>query len=91
MKGRARARMTEANFVAATTDPAPMRLDQQGAEPSPAALVTFAEELGRLLARRLLDVPGSRRGYSIPEILLGASVMAFIWILVAQALGLLPH
>ena len=88
MRRKPRSRMTEANRIAATTTDAPaMRLNQQGAEAPPTALVTFAEELGRLLARRLLNVPGRRRGYSLPEILLGASAMAVVWILIARTLG----
>jgi hypothetical protein len=55
-----------------------------------AALLDLAEELGRLLARRELAKPSNRRGYSLPELLLGAAVMALAWVLVARALGLLP-
>jgi len=56
----------------------------------PTALLDLAEELGRLLARRELAPPNRRRGYSLPELLLGAAVVALAWVLVARALGLLP-
>ncbi len=55
------------------------------------ALIDIAEELGRLLARRLLADPGRRRGYSLVEILLGATVMVVMWVLIARLLGWLPH
>ena len=56
-----------------------------------APLHDLAEELGRLLARRELARSNGRRGYSLPQILIGASVLAVLWILVARSLGLLPH
>ena len=92
MKHRAGTTTTGANGVAAATKDAPaMRPDQQVAEASPAALVTFAEELGRLVARRELGNTRNRRGYGLPELLLGASVMAYLWVLVARVLGWLLH
>ncbi len=82
MGRRARATMTGANGVAVTTTGAPaMRLDQQGAEASPAALVTFAEEFGTLLARQLLAGPNRRRGYSLPEELVGLAFNAVMLLL----------
>jgi len=56
-----------------------------------AALLDLAEELGRLLARRELARPNRRRGYSLPELLLGAAVMALAWLLVSRFLGWLPR
>lgn len=53
-------------------------------------LISLAEELGRLLARRLRS-DGNRRGYGLPELLLGAAVMALTLIFVARLLAWLPH
>ena len=87
-----RATIAEAKRLAVTTADAPtMQANQPPAGALPTALVTLAEELGRLVARRELVQVKSRRGYSLPELLLGASIMALLWILVARALGSLPH
>ena len=56
-----------------------------------AALLDLAEELGRLLARRELARPNGRRGYSLPELFLGAAVMALVWLLVLRFSGWLPR
>ena len=53
-------------------------------------LIALAEELGRLLARRVLS-DRDRRGYGLHELLLGAAMMALTWIFVARLLGWLAH
>ena len=77
--------------VATTTNAQTMPLNQHAAEVPPAALVAFAEELGRLLARRLLADLDCRRGYSLPESLLGAVTLVLLLLLAARGLGLLPR
>ena len=67
----------------------PRQAEQPAAGAATARLVVLAEELGRLLARRELARPDHRRGYSLPEALIGATVAAFVWILIAKSLGLL--
>ena len=87
-----RATMTEAKRVAVTTADAPtMQADQPGAGASHTALVTLAEELGRLLARRELARPDRRRGYSLPELLVGALIFILLWVLIGRFLDWLPH
>ena len=54
-------------------------------------LIAFAEELGRLLARREVLMSRSRRAYALPELLFGAGVMTAVWVLIARALGWLAH
>ena len=66
---------------------APSQVDQPVACTTSAALVALAEELGRLLARRELSQLRNRRGYGLPELLLGASVMAVVSILIARTPG----
>ncbi len=68
---------------------APPEAKQSAGGAAAAGLVVLAEELGRLLARRELARPDRRRGYSLPEALIGATVAAFVWILIAKSLGLL--
>ena len=68
-----------------TSDPPQAHPTEAGA--ISAALLTLAEEFGRLLARRELATIRGRRAYALPELLLGASVMALIWVWVARALG----
>ena len=53
--------------------------------------MTLAEDLGRLLARRELAKVKDRRGYGLPEFLLGLSIMAIMWILISRALGWSSH
>lgn len=62
-------------------------MEQPAAGAASAALMALAEELGRLLARRELADIRNRRGYTLPELLLGMSVMAVVWILIAGALS----
>ncbi len=69
------------------TESSKAQAGRHAVEKSPAALVDLAEELGRLLARRLLADPGSRRGYSLPETLIGATIMAMMWFLIARTLS----
>ena len=56
-----------------------------------AALTALADELGRLLAQRELAKVRDRRAYALPELLLGASVMAVVMALIARAVGWLVH
>ena len=80
--------ITERRGESASSSTHQERLD---ASPTAERLVAFAEELGRLLARRELAKIGSRRAYSMAELVLGASVMATAWVLIARALGWLAH
>lgn len=91
MRPKASAITTEASAAATTTDAPTLQLDQRAGEASPAALVTFAEEFARLLARRLLADLDRRRGYSLPEFLLGALILALVMLLAVRGLGLVPR
>ena len=87
---RERARLAVPDGQGGVTSPAV----QDGPPPNPpasACLGNFAEELGRVLARRLLAVPDMRRGYSLPELLLGAVGLALLWLLIVRGLGLFPR
>ena len=91
MGGRAKARTVATKCVAATVaEASSSRADRHAVEAPSAPLLALAEELGRLLARRLLTDQG-RRGYSLPELLFGAVVVAIVWVLIARTLGLLVH
>lgn len=52
-----------------------------GAPPAPAALLAVAEELGRLMARRLLTSSDYRKGYSLPKSLIGLTFNAVMLLL----------
>lgn len=67
------------------------RQDHPGVLSTSEAVVSLAEELGRLLARRLLADPGRRRGYSLAEVILGAAVMALMLVVIARASGLISR
>ena len=58
-----------------------------GVVPTSDALISAGEELGRLLARRLLADTGPRRGYSLIELVWGATVIAALVLLAARLLG----
>ena len=77
--------------VVTTTNAQTMPLNQQAAEVPPAALVGFADVLGRLLARRSRADLDRRRGYSLPELLLGAVMLALVMLLAVRGLGLIPR
>lgn len=66
-------------------------LENPSAPPTPEALIAFAEEFGRLLARQLLTDPSRRRGYGLPLGLVGLIVTAILSLVVAQVLCWLQH
>ena len=57
-----------------------------GAVPTSGNLISVAEELGRLLARRLLADSAPRRGYSLIELAFGAVILALLLVLTARLL-----
>ena len=88
--------------MARTTRPKPVTVDARHEAPASvatiasadsysldlgAALDGFAEELGRLLARRELARLSRRRGYSFVEQLFGIATAALTWLLLGRALG----
>ena len=88
----AKARTAGANRgLVSVTDASSSKADRHGVDAPLAALVALAEELGRLLARRELAKVRDRRGYELPELMLGVSVMAVVWVLIARALGWPMH
>ena len=82
---------THRTSCGAANTPAPSKQDRPTPEAATAGLVALAEELGRLLARRELALRRNRRGYSLPELIYGAFVMAVVWILIARTLGGFVH
>ena len=68
---------------ALSTAPRQLRTDPSTTD----AVNAFAEELGRLLARRLLADTDRRKGYSLIELLWGAAVMALLVSLAARSFG----
>ena len=64
---------------------------QTGVPWTSASLIAVAGELGRLLTRRELVQISKRRGYSLPEMLFGAAVMAQISLLVFRMWRLILH
>ena len=86
MTTKAGTKLSRASCGAATAA-GPPQVEQPAAGAASAALIALAEELGRLLARRELAAIRNRRGYGLPELLLGLSVMAVVWVLIAGALS----
>ncbi len=86
MTKKAGTKLSRAGCGAATAA-GPSQVEQPAAGAASAALLALAEELGRLLARRELTAIRNRRGYTLPELLLGLSVMVVVWILIAGALS----
>lgn len=67
------------------------RQDHPSVSSTSEALIALAEEFGRLLARQELARPYRRRGSSLPEVLVGAVIMALFWLLVAHLLSWSPR
>ena len=49
--------------------------------PAPEALLAFAEELGRMVARQLSADPNRRRGYALPQLLIGLTFNAAMMVI----------
>ena len=88
MKSRAKTKPAEPAFAPVSAPERPLsRADEPVVQPTLAALVDLAEELGRLSARHELERIIGRSAYSLPELLLGACVVAGLWMLIARMLG----
>lgn len=81
--GTAPASSGEPRAIAATA----AQQNSSSVVPSSDGLMAVADELGRLLARRLLADSAPRRGYSLIELAFGSAILALLIVLVARLLG----
>lgn len=88
MSATSRSKTAPVECTVAASTPATLSPEvNPSARPAGTELISFAAEFGRLLARRLLADTGPRRGYSLIELMWGATVIAALVLLAARLFG----